>query len=58
MLAEIQRLRAYPAPHAQYTQPPPHLPVAQPEATPIRHTPSQSPDANLDYDMAKVCLLS
>ncbi len=52
MLAEIQRLRTYPTPQA-----PPYPPVPQAEATPIRHTPSPSPGANFDYDMAKVCFV-
>ncbi len=53
LLAEIQRLKSFPAP--QYTQSPTNLPLRQNEATPIRPTPSQSPDAeNLEFDMAKV----
>ena len=53
LLAEIQRLKSFPAP--QYTQSPTNLALRQNETTPIRHTPSQSPDAeNLDFDMAKV----
>ncbi|XP_064392393.1 rab GTPase-binding effector protein 1-like [Halichondria panicea] len=55
LLAEIQRLKSFPAP--QYTQSPTNLALRQNETTPIRHTPSQSPDAeNLDFDMAKAAM--